>query len=242
MMAKKEKNFKWPKIGEEGHNVKVVKEVPADPQFEGWGNLGRMSIAGYKIIEVDEGPRIDKLETRRYMRVYRPYDIIYNHSYGRVSKFFEGLLEKKIYGTQCPQCGDKFMPPRAHCWRPECNLEETEWIELKPKGILHSYTILGFAAEAFLPQLPFALGYVRVDGCNTLIALRVAMEEAGYTVEEIECDTPVNIKFVDEPKGSVLDIYAVPSEKPKSRRTAEQKERLKKQLEIISSWVKKKYG
>jgi uncharacterized OB-fold protein len=241
-MMSKEKKFKWPKIGEQGYNTKIIKEVALDPKFKDWGSLGKMSIAGYRIIEADEGPRIDELKSRRYMRVYRPYDVLYNHSYGRVSKFFEGLLEKKIYGTKCPHCGDKFMPPRAHCWRPECNLEETEWIELKPQGILHSYTILGFAAEAFLPQLPFVLGYVRVDDCNTLIALRVSMEEAGYNIEDMECDTPVTIKFVDQPQGSVLDIYAVPIEKPKSRKTPEQKARLKKQLEVIYSWVKEKYG
>ena len=64
-MMSKEKKFKWPKIGELGHNTKIIKEVPLDPQFKDWGSVGKMSIAGYRIIEANEGPRIDELETRR---------------------------------------------------------------------------------------------------------------------------------------------------------------------------------
>jgi len=218
--------------------MKVKEESKPRKTWKGWGSLGSMNVEGHDIVESLEGPRLDALETGQFMYAYRPYDMMYRHSYGVVSEFFEGLLRKKILGTRCPKCGDVFCPPRAHCWRNECALQEAEWIELPPTGVLHSYTILGFSAEAFLRDLPFILAYVRMDGANTLIAGRLREIKP----EEVECDIKVKLKFVAKPKGSPLDFYFVPAEKPTSRRTAEQRRRLVSQLEVIEKWVKKKFG
>jgi len=216
-----------------------IEEKKTDERFKKWGSIGgREGIVGYRVIKGPRGYRTDMLSEGEYMLVDRPYDILYRHSYGLVSKFFRGLKEKKIYGTRCPKCGDTFCAPRAHCWRDSCELQETEWVELKPKGMLHSYTVLAFAAESFLPNLPFILGYVRIDGCNTMMAMIVK----GVELEDIECDTPVDIKFVDAPKGTPMDMYAVPSQEPKSRKSEEQKERLRKQLQPTKEWVKKRFG
>lgn len=207
-------------------------------EWKKWGKIGKWDVVGYKIIEGKKGNRRDKLSKAEYMIIERPWDVIYTHSYGLVSPFFKGLLEKKLMGTSCPICKDVFCPPRAHCWRNECNLQETEWIEMPLKGTLHCYTILGFSAEAFLSDLPFTLAYVRVDGANTSIVGRLKE----INPEDVECDMRVKIKFVDEPKGKPTDIYFVPAEKPISRKTEEQKERIRKQLEPIKEWVKKKFG
>ena len=217
---------------------KVKEELKPGRPWKGWGSLGSMDIVGHEIVESPEGPRLDALETGEFMYAYRPYDIMYRHSYGAVSKFFAGLLKKKIFGTHCPKCGDVFCPPRFHCWRNECGLQKTEPVELLLTGVLHSYTILGFAAEAFLRDLPFILAYVRIDGVNTLIAGRLR----DIRPEEVECDLKVKVKFVAKPKGSPLDFYFVPAERPRSRRTGEQRERLVGQLQVIEKWVKKKFG
>ena len=60
--------------------------------------------------------------------------------------------------------------------------------------------------------------------------------------EQVECDIKVEVKFVAKPKGSPLDFYFVPAEKPTPRRTAEQRKRLAGQLEVIEKWVKRKFG
>ena len=49
------------------------------------------------------------------------------------------------------------------------------------------------------------------------------------------------MKFVAKPKGSPMDFYFVPAEKPTSRRTAQQRKRLAGQLEVIEKWVKRKF-
>ena len=217
---------------------KVIKEKKPDPKWSDWGRLGKWNVVGYKIIEGNKGHRTDKLERARYMLVNRPWDVMYEHSYGLVSRFFEGLMEKKLLGTKCPKCGDVFCPPRAHCWRNKCKLTETEWIDMPMHGILHCFTVLGFAGEAFLSDLPFILAYVRIDGANTMIAGRLI----GMDPENVECDMKVNIKFVEHPAGNPMDIYFVPDGPPLNRRSADEKARMRKQLEPIRAWVKEKFG
>lgn len=217
---------------------KVIEKKKVRRELKGWGSIGKMDIAGYDLIKGKKGYRLDNLKDFEYLVVDRPYDIMYKHSYGLISKFFVGLQRKKLYGAKCPKCGDVFCPPRAHCWRNECKLEETKWIELPKEGILHSYTILGFSSEAFLPDLPFVLGYVRIKGANTLIAGRVLNIDPA----DVSCDMPVEIKFVPKPKGSPLDFYFAPQGKPKSKRTPKEAKRLREQLDVIRKWVRDKFG
>jgi len=217
-------------------NEKVIKEKPTDPRFKDWGRLGRWETAGWRLVEADEGQRVDKLKRRQYLVVDRPWDVMYSHSYGRISPFFLGLLEKRLMGTRCPKCGDTFCPPRAHCWRTEDHLQETEWVELPLKGTLHSYTIMGFAGEAFLDDLPFILAYVRPDGANTMIAARMT----GIAPEDVECDMRVRIKFIDEPKGNVMDIYFVPDGKPSHSKSEAEKARIREKFTPIVEWVAKR--
>jgi uncharacterized OB-fold protein len=216
-----------------------IEEEKMREEFRNWGSIGgRAGVVGYKVVKGPTGHRIDNLGEAEYMVVDRPYDIMYHHSYGLVSKFFYGLKHKKLYGTKCPKCGDVFCPPRAHCWRNECRLEKTKWIGMPMEGMLHSYTVLGFSAEAFLPKLPFILGYVRIKGANTMMSM--ILEGADPT--EIECDTKVKINFVENTKGTPMDLYATLAEKPKSRKTQKQKDRMNGQLEPIRQWIAKKYG
>lgn len=218
---------------------KILKKKEIPDNLKRWGKIGKMGIAGYKIVRGPTGSRLDQLGEGNYMIVDRPYDIMYHHSYGRVSQFFQGLLEKKFLGTKCSKCGDVFFPPRVHCWRPSCRLKETQWVELPKTGILHSFTILGFAATAFLPDLPFVLGYIRVDGANTLIASRILEIDP----LDVHPDMKVKAKFVDKPKGTTLDFFFVPDQELKvDFRTLEQREKLDSQLEVIRTWVKQRFG
>jgi len=106
------------------------------------------------------------------------------------------------------------------------------------RGMLHCFTVLGFAGEAFLADLPFILAYVRVEGANTLIVGRLV----GMEPEDVECDMSVEIRFVEQPTGTPMDIFFVPSGPPLGRRSEEEKARMRKQLEPIRSWVKERFG
>ncbi|MFX0199478.1 MAG: Zn-ribbon domain-containing OB-fold protein [Candidatus Hodarchaeota archaeon] len=217
---------------------KVLKEKKYPSNWDLWSLKGDWTIIGHQIIQGIRGPHFDKLTTQQYMIAQRPHSTVYHHSYGLISKFFQGLLEKKLYGTRCPKCGLVYCPPRAHCWRRECKLEETEWIELPLHGTVITYSLLAFAATAFLKQLPFILTYIRVDGTNASIPIRLT----GIQPEEVNIGLKVNLYFIDEPKGDLMDIYATPAEKPvPPKRTPEELKRLKEDMERVRKWVQRKF-
>ena len=221
-----------------GPSEKTLKERKYPPDWYSWSLKGDWTIIGHKIIEGVTGPRLDKLTCQQYMIAQRPHSTVYHHSFGLISKFFQGLVEKKLYGTRCPKCGLVYCPPRAHCWRRECRLQETKWIELPLRGTVVTYSIMAFAATPFLKHLPFILTYVRVDGTNASIPMRLT----GIKPEEVNVGLKVKLNFVDEPKGDLMDIYATPAEKPvPPKRTPEELKRLREDMETVRKWLKRRF-
>lgn len=217
---------------------KLLKAKKYAPDWDSWLLKGDWTIIGHKIIEGVRGPRLDKLTPQQYMIAQRPHSTVYHHSFGLISKFFQGLVEKKLYGTRCPKCGLVYCPPRAHCWRRECRLQETEWVDLPLRGTVVTYSLMAFAATPFLKHLPFILTYVRVDGTNASIPVRLT----GIKPEEVNVGLKVKLNFVDEPKGDLMDIYATPAEKPvPPKRTPEELKRLKEDMETVRRWLKRRF-
>ncbi|HDM35943.1 MAG TPA: Zn-ribbon domain-containing OB-fold protein [Candidatus Syntrophoarchaeum butanivorans] len=127
----------------------------------------------------------------------------YRDDWGMIRPFFEGLSEGRLYGTRCPLCEKIYCPPRAHCPSTGCNLSQTEWVELEPKGVLESYTILGLSTQGHIDELPLILGLVRVNGCSTCLMMRVEAER-----DELSCGARVEVRFREDAK-RMRDLYAV---------------------------------
>ena len=135
-----------------------------------------------------------------------PYAINYIHSYAEDSPFFLGLAEGRLRGSKCrkPKCGFVYATPRSHCM--VCGAP-TEWIDLPPKGRLHSWTTCHFGSEAFLKETPYNLGMVEFDGVGSLLLVRIkdAVESDLYV------GMPVEARFDPNPKYSITDVWFVPS-------------------------------
>ncbi|MHC1565730.1 MAG: Zn-ribbon domain-containing OB-fold protein [Candidatus Syntropharchaeales archaeon] len=127
----------------------------------------------------------------------------YSDDWGMIAPFFQGLREKRLYGTRCPECEKVYCPPRAHCPSQGCRLAETEWIELEPRGVLESYTLLGLSTQEHLDDLPLILGLIRVDGCSTSLMMRLEVD-----FDDLVCGARVEVKF-REGACRMRDIYAV---------------------------------
>ncbi len=204
-----------------------------------WARKGDFGVKGYRIVEGVRGDRVDRLKKSRYMIVERPHAAVYQHSYGLLSKFYEGLINSKLYGTRCPKCGLIYLPPRAHCWNPKCKLQETEWIEMPLEGVIVTYTIMAFAATPFLPELPFILAYVKVG--DSVTALPIQLKEIDPL--DVHIGLKVKIKFKEERKGDLMDIYAVPAEKPHPpKRSEEEIKWLKSELARVEEWVRERFS
>ena len=177
-------------------------------EWETWARKGNFRVKGYRIVEAPSGPgRIEDARQEEFMLVDRPHGALYTHSYGLVSKFFQGLLEKKLYGTECPICKTVYCPPRMNCWNPKCRVAETEWVELPLKGVVHTFSVMLFSADAFLEMLPFILGYIQVEKSDTALPMRIETAPTHVFVGQ-----NVEIKFRDKRMGELMDMYAVPVE------------------------------
>jgi len=220
---------------------KIVNAKEYNKQWDEWAKQGNWSPVGWRWIEGPKGYRLDQLSPTNYLIIQRPHASLYHHSYGMTSKFFKGLLEKKLYGTKCPKCGATFCPPRAHCWNPECRVEETEWVELPLRGEVFTFSAMAFSATPFLNTLPFIIAYVRVEGCCTTVPTRLVE----INPWDVYPGLTVNIHFIDNPKGDIMDLYCTPAETPdpsKRIMTPEQIERLKNDMRMVRDWVVRKFG
>ena len=81
----------------------------------------------------------------------------------------ESLFDKNLFievddnirlrGSECPNCGRRFFPPKARC--PECFQSGLSSVALETKGILYSYTTVYIPSRNFNP--PYTVGYVELD-------------------------------------------------------------------------------
>ncbi len=219
---------------------KVIKEAKYDKKWwDEWERKGGWRPEGYKIIEMNDGPTLNDLKPEKFLIVHRAHGSMFHHSYGKVSKFFIGLLEGKLSGTRCSKCGLVYCPPRTHCYNPKCGLQETEWIELPKRGVVYSHTIMTIAWPAMAHLQPLVGALVRIDGTNTCLPMTLR----DIDPEKINIGLRVNIHIVENPKGDLLDVYGTPAEEPKPpKRTEEELERFRKDMESTRAWVRKRFG
>ena len=135
-----------------------------------------------------------------------PYSINYIHSYAEDSPFFLGLAEGRLRGSKCrkPKCGFVYATPRSHCM--VCGAP-TEWIDLPPKGRLHSWTTCHFGSEAFLKETPYNLAMIEFDGVGSLLLARLT----DAAESDLYVGMPVEARFDPNPKYSITDVWFVPS-------------------------------
>jgi uncharacterized OB-fold protein len=82
-----------------------------------------------------------------------------------IENFYHFAQEGKLMAAQCDKCGALLVPPRPVCTN--CLSKDLEWIKLKPKGKLLTYTVIHVASPQFQSLAPYAVGIVKLeDGPN----------------------------------------------------------------------------
>ncbi len=116
------------------------------------------------------GEDLSALKQMSPIVVKQPYSMDYNYSYGQDSPFFAALANGRFIVCREPQTGYTYATPRAHDMY---SGRETQWVEIKPEGKIHAFTVCHFGSEAFLPECPFVLIQVEFEGCDTLFLGRL---------------------------------------------------------------------
>lgn len=121
------------------------------------------------------------------------------------SKFFKELKEnKKILGIKCPKCGKVYVPPRRVCG--PCFTEMTEFVEVGPKGVIGTFTILRYAfidpETGKQKPVPYGYGFIKFDGADTLFQHFIDIEDES----KLKIGARVEPVFAKELKGTIRDI------------------------------------
>ncbi len=121
------------------------------------------------------------------------------------SKFFTEIRDnRRFMAIRCPKCKKVYVPPRGVCG--ECYVEMNDWVEVGPKGVIGTFTILRFAfidpETGLRKPVPYGYGLIKLDGADTLFQHFISVEDE----KKIIIGARVESVFSDERKGSIRDI------------------------------------
>lgn len=121
------------------------------------------------------------------------------------SRFFTEIRDKgRFMAVRCPQCKKVYIPPRAVCGN--CFVEMKDWVEVGPKGIIGTFTILRFAfidpETGAQKPVPYGYGFIKFDGADTLFQHYISVEDE----TKIKVGARVEPVFAKDRKGSIRDI------------------------------------
>ncbi|MDA2919268.1 Zn-ribbon domain-containing OB-fold protein [Desulfobacterota bacterium AH_259_B03_O07] len=141
--------------------------------------------------------------------VTQHWDIKYNHAAGETgSTFFKAIMDKKvILGKKCPKCKRILLPPRSFCER--CFVETSEWVNVGKEGKIEAFTIVYEKFEG-LPNPPYAIAYVLLDGASTAIANFVKgidLKDINQALNHIKVGAKARVAFKRKREGRITDFW-----------------------------------
>lgn len=172
-------------------------------------NLGGYIVHGVPFpINTDE-ESLAFLKKMAPIQIEQPYQITYLHSYGQDSPWFAGLANKKLLASQDGGSGYTYANPRGHDM---FSGQETNWIDITDRPAkVHAFTVCHFGSEEFLPDTPFVLALVEIEGVNTLMLTRLmGLDPLAATLDWIGMN--VRPHFLRNSKFKPTDVYFSPSE------------------------------
>lgn len=121
------------------------------------------------------------------------------------SRFFTEMRDKgRFMAVRCPRCKKVYIPPRAVCGG--CFVEMKDWVEVGPKGVISTFTILRFAfidpETGAQKPVPYGYGFIKLDGADTLFQHYISVEDE----TKIKVGARVEPVFAENRKGSIRDI------------------------------------
>jgi len=102
-----------------------------------------------------------------------------------MARFTEALKQGKLMGTECKKCGEKYLPPRAHC---KCGSREVEWYEAPTRGKLFSYTLVTFPLDSMAKYAPYIVAVAELEDGSRLLA-----QVTGVTPNSLQVGLPIQV-------------------------------------------------
>jgi len=136
------------------------------------------------------------------------WDLTYQHALGETAgRFFEAIAnEKKLLGKKCPKCSRVLVPPRSYCDR--CFEDTADWVEVGREGTVQTFTVV-FQAFKGLPEPPYCIAYVLLDGADTAILnyIRNVDWTPDNVPQQIKAGDRVKVVFAENREGKITDFW-----------------------------------
>ena len=148
------------------------------------------------------------MTVKEYRTIETEVRLPYRLAYGQTwTRFFEGLTEKKIYGTRCHKCDRVLVPARTFC--PRCFVDTDEWLEVAQEGIVKSWSLTNYRYFAQPIEPPFISALIQLDGTDTgFLHLIGGFDLTNLEEVRSKIKNGMRVKAVweDERLGGILDI------------------------------------
>ncbi len=124
------------------------------------------------------------------------------------TRFFSEIRDNcRIMGTRNPVSGKVLVPARS--FSDADYVPTTEWVETGPGGRLEVFSIIGVKFQG-LPDPPFVIGYVTLDGADTALLNTVT----GVDLSDLDAAAAMLLKrprvrtvFADKREGHITDFH-----------------------------------
>ena len=118
-------------------------------------------------VEHVEAPGQETFTDEIFVRSDPKFD--YRFEPGReLSHFYRMLADEQVTGGRCAACVAVYVPPRVRC--PVCGSGPLGRVRLGDHGTVESVAVVHLPVPGFDTQLPFAWGWVRLDGADVPFA------------------------------------------------------------------------
>jgi uncharacterized OB-fold protein len=119
-------------------------------------------------------------------------------------------MKGKLLAARCAACDVTFLPPRTYCERCFARLEDN-YVEVSPKGQVHTYTVCHKNLDGTPCDTPKVLAVIKINGTDGALVHYLGKVKA----EEVYIGMPVvaALKPKKKRKGSILDITFFKPEK-----------------------------
>jgi len=118
-----------------------------------------------------------------------------------IEQFYKFVSERKLMAAKCKKCGTMLLPPRPMCTK--CFSSDLEWVELKNKGKLLTYTVIHVSSKQFESLIPYAVGIVKLEDGPKLPGMIQWVEPEKISVGmslEVDFDTTIPSEWPTWPR------------------------------------------
>ncbi|MCS7285654.1 MAG: Zn-ribbon domain-containing OB-fold protein [Anaerolineae bacterium] len=118
-------------------------------------------------------------------------------------RFFREIKDNaRIMGTKCLRCNILYVPARLYCERCFSGLEE--WVEVPPRGEVHTFTVLHQDLEEEPLEKPLILAFVKLEGADGGLVHYLGEVDPGEVYIGMKVEAV--FKPAEEREGGITDI------------------------------------